>query len=488
MLTDQDKKTAWDDARAFWHYPKLPDPIYNSMDGIAAMNMQSKQICVNGKNLEEKVGGDLLSTIHNHEIGHYMLCPFSMSAFLVLIGKANGVVGNMQHAKLIQNLFSDLLVNYHLFVNGDPGIRTVYERIPNSGESWWNMYMSVWGEMISHGYGSLQKTKEVTGMANTLRNCVHRSKQWPDKIVEFAKLMSGTMSGHNIHEEQDGLIDSMDIDQFGPVSESELNKVRKQLRFGEYRGLLGGIGIGTESNVSADYYNMLAKRYQIFIPENVGWSGNVVLESPIHCEPEKALDADFEYSLSRFGVLNPNALSKWKFGEAHGPTESQEKKDLLIVLDSSASMPDGNEDISIPVLSSFIAKQSALSAGQKVAVMNFSSANYSVEFTRNNTAIDTILTLYQKGGTEIPGSEIHDLLNGNSWGTYVLVITDAYIANVTDQQANLEKISRSAGGNCVYLNSDAGETFENMGYNVVPMQTFDDLPNLVTRKMRDIYG
>jgi|TARA_Y100000310_G_scaffold258544_1_gene266987 hypothetical protein len=483
MITKEQKIESWHEARRFWKYPQLAEPVFCELDGIAAMDMHSKTIMVNEDTLEQKIGEDLLSTIYNHEIGHYKLCPYSLSKFLVLMGKADSVLQNISQAKFVENLFADLLINYHVFTRGDKGIVETYNRL-NQGkkETWWDVYLSVWGGMIGQDYGT-SNVDGVGNMVTSLQNCVYRSKQWPEIIVDFAQFIKPYLK----NKDKDCLIDEHGAESFN-CNSKELGEARKQLTLREYNRVVAGTGLGTSKKANIDYYNMLASNYSLSLPEHKSFSGNVILESSIDCEPEKAMEADFEYSLARSPKLHPYALSTWKYSQGNGTREEIVRDDLLIVLDSSGSMPDPNEEISIPLVSAHIAKQSAFKANRMVGVVNFATKKCVVNFSHNSQEIDGAMSTYFGGGTTIPGETIQNMIEEHPHPAYLLVITDALIGNFNVAKTHLQRAVQQSRGGTVFLNGNSGNQLGDLGYDVIPSSHNSDLPNLMLGTLRRLYA
>lgn len=547
MIPAEQKAKTWNQARRFWSYPNLPPPEFTDTgvmkEGIAAMNMSNKQIIINEKNLEEKVGGHLLRPIEGHEVGHYKLCPYSLRNLVRLVGQANEVLGNINNARLVENLFADLLVNYHLYRKGEKSIAEVYERLSQGkGDSpLWSFYMETFAGMLGKKTKNTtlneEERKDAKKLSEILKETTYKSSQWPDSIKEFSKAVkkylddlkrdeqepkqghpkegtagmpgppSVSPGGNNIpaKKEKAPLIDQHQAKDFLPPAgkkgkpsqqaqavEKELKGLGKELGLDNYKKVLAGLGLGKGKQLLIWFYRDLVRDYILKMPQVFSSSGNSFKQSPRRCELDRILEADLEYSLSQNPSLNPNSLFRWLYAEGRTYTPGKNTPDLLIALDSSGSMPDPSENLSFALLSAMIAKETALAKGNKVAVINFSSRYLFQNFTNSSEKIDPALAHYFQGGTEIPGEKILETVKTHDYPTHILIITDTQITNLNSQLGYLEEAIKAAkSGGTIFLDSviqQETKQLETRGYEIISTRSFSDLTDLTIKKSKDLYS
>lgn len=553
MISEKHKEQAWQRTRLFWNFPLLKEPAFTDegrmQTEIAAIDMREKRIKVNEQRLEQKLGSQFLETIESHEVGHYKLCPFSAKNLVRLIASAYEVTGNVGEAALIENLFADLVVNYHLYRQGKKSIAQVYQKFSEENRSGnsatWDVYMQTFSQMI--GQQNLaqpmnipEKTREdAKKLSDILKETAYNSRKWPSTIKEFAKTIKEYMEkdkttpqpgkqspegerqagqgagesppvktapkpdGAHTHKQlgtkqpatanKIPLIDTHEVKDFLPHNkepQEELKGLASELGKDTYTTVLAELQLGTKQEVLLWFYRDLAESYTLQLPK-VLHGGAEQKATPVRCDLDQVMEADIEYSIAQFGMVHAYFLMKWR--HTRGNTGSgNTTPDLLIALDSSGSMPDPATSLSYAVLSGMIASEAALEQGNKVAVVNFSSDYKKQDFTNYSENIDLALVHYSGRGTYIPGEVIENLVAGNPHPTHVLIITDTEIGSLASQLPYLEKaIKKGKSGGTIFLDSAEREEtkmLKSIGYDVVLSRSFNDLHELTLNKTRELYN
>src|SRR3989338_3299046 len=137
MIAADYAKTCWEGAKRTWTHVNLREPRIHTEKSpdIACMDMVEKQVHIFEKTLEDKLGADKLRMVEAHEIGHHKLCPYDLHGFVRLVGHAYSVVRNMRLAKLVENLFADLIVNTSLVERGEPNVVDAYQMLSADNDS-----------------------------------------------------------------------------------------------------------------------------------------------------------------------------------------------------------------------------------------------------------------------------------------------------------------------------------------------------------------
>ncbi|MFX1481552.1 MAG: vWA domain-containing protein [Promethearchaeota archaeon] len=214
-------------------------------------------------------------------------------------------------------------------------------------------------------------------------------------------------------------------------------------------------------------------------------------------------ELDVVQSLQAFPVLIPNkSTRKWIKVDSQGTVRSQSLPDMLLVLDSSGSMTWGVRSKSISgrfhtaLVAAFAAMDVALRRGARVSVINFSDGSRSSEWSTNRAVAERILLSYQGGGTVAPVKKIVTACEAAESQVIALLITDAEIANWSKFIDSIDTLTKKGHKPFIFhIGSSTGKrkskiqrSLEDAGATVYPLKSVKDLPGLVIREVRGIYG
>lgn len=181
------------------------------------------------------------------------------------------------------------------------------------------------------------------------------------------------------------------------------------------------------------YYKSLAKRVPIRISSEFKEKEKGV-PYPSGLTKFKEGDSIDEWRpLESYLSLVPGLAKKWK-------KESLEKgeerlPDLMIVLDSSGSMPDPGSELSFPTLGACAAAERYLKGGSKVGVVNFSDKNLVLRPSRDLDEVYEEILRYQGGGTTLRTQALEESLESIKTEAGIedyLIVTDAGIENLKE--------------------------------------------------------
>ncbi|MCS7241030.1 MAG: hypothetical protein NZ651_07295, partial [Candidatus Bipolaricaulota bacterium] len=137
--------------------------------------------------------------------------------------------------------------------------------------------------------------------------------------------------------------------------------------------------------------------------------------------------------LASFGrVCTPGLTKKWLRSGRESNLVRQSLPDLLILIDSSGSMTNPCESVSYAVLAGIVAALTYLDHGSRVAVINFSSEDLILEFTRDRVKVEKYLVAYQNGGTTVHPDSIKRILHQARGPVDILLISDMAISNLDE--------------------------------------------------------
>jgi hypothetical protein len=521
-------------------------------DQIAAINMNSNEIIVNKANLEDRLGINFLPQIESHEVGHYKYMPFDLRNYVRLVGYADKVMKNMKNAQLVQNLYSDLCVNTMIYKKGDKEIIEMYKKLSkNNNSDLWNFYMATFENMTNCQSMIVPQAKKETiaqakKISDILSESMGNSNKWPNSITEFAKAVKDYMkkeenntnnnsnnssnsntnnnnnnnnnNGNNLNKNnppyispekqiRKSMIDRHQAKDYLPFNpkktpddvakkliEKEVKGLGKELGINEFKRVMSGLGLGTHQEANKLFYRELSAEYRIFLPQRFNRSSGDFKDTPVKWDFEKSFsELDMEYTIRQSPLIIPGVTTySWKTSSGEAQGLGNDYPDLLIVIDSSGSMPDPRENISYPILSAMAASETALSYGNKVAVINFSSDFESCYFSNQSSTIDDYLMLYLDEGTNIPGDQMVKFTSKNTQPTYSIIITDAEINNLESEIDNLSKALKysKAGGTIFMCSSHNKKTniLKDIGYDIQFARNHEELGELTIKKSREIYN
>ncbi|MFW9925724.1 MAG: vWA domain-containing protein [Candidatus Thorarchaeota archaeon] len=233
------------------------------------------------------------------------------------------------------------------------------------------------------------------------------------------------------------------------------------------------------------------------------FSGSAPLTPQVWRLGDPVEELDIVQSLQAFPVLIPNkSTRKWFKVDSQGIERSQSLPDMLIVIDSSGSMTWGMRSKSVSgsyhtaLVAAFAAMEVALRKGSRIAAINFSDGSRSSKWSSNREDAERILLAYQGGGTVAPTKKIASACENAESQVMVIMITDAEIANwdkfidairVLTHKGHKSFIFHIGGGSGK-RRSKVQRALEDAGASVYPIRSTKDLPSLVIREVRGIYG
>jgi len=253
---------------------------------------------------------------------------------------------------------------------------------------------------------------------------------------------------------------------------------------------MAGTGLANPTKINRMFYRDLAREYRFKFASKKQVGNGSYPYTPVEWEPgQEVRKLDIAYSVRKTGMLIPGFQTyRWQTQDGTTGAVNKSYPDLLIVLDSSGSMMNPNSSTSMAVLSSLVAAYSALDAGSKVAVINFSSNCDVLKYTKKQELIEDKILNYLGGGTDIPGREMLDVVNSNYNKQHIVIITDAGIGNLNSEIGYLEQSVKKAGSGTIFLlGSGNASSLENAGYITKPMNSMQDLLELTRQTINSIY-
>ena len=430
-----------------------------------------------------------------HEIGHHVLAPATLTDHVRMIARMRRALPTVeQHAPMVANLYTDLLINDRLQRSAGLRIGDVYRAIGagGNGGAVWSLYLRIYEILWSLERGSLGggKTDDRLEGDAWLGARIVRSyaRDWLDGSGRFAalllphlledqksakiieKLLDTRNAGSGgdpaglveedaseregaIHPAQDPTLadlpggdegERLDAADDAP-DEARQNRpptgqAREPFQFGE---ILRAAGVDiSDHDAAVRYYRERARPYLIPFPSRrIPESADPLPEGLEPWDIGHALDeADWLQSVLQSPRVIPGLTTVqrvWGAGEGREP--KHEPLDLDLYVDSSGSMPNPQRMTSYPALAGAILCLSALRAGARVQATLWSGKNQFTStsgFVRDPEAVLRVLSGYFGGGTAFPIHVLRDTYATRKPGAHpahVLVISDDGVATMFDR-------------------------------------------------------
>ncbi|HEY2853624.1 MAG TPA: hypothetical protein VGJ18_12300 [Gemmatimonadaceae bacterium] len=407
-----------------------------------------------------------------HEIGHHVLAPSTLTDHGRSLARMRRALPTVeQHAPMVANLYTDLLINDRLQRSAGLSLSSVYRALarsdgsaPKEGGALWTLYLRIYEILWRLERGALgggTPDDRIEGDAWLAARLVRSyARQWLDGSGRFAALLltyllEDTASQSLIQplldtkgagaggepvglsevdpEEERGAIhpatdpeltgDADDVQtekengmDEAPTDAGENAPARGQAREPfEYGEILKAAGVRlTEQQAAVRYYRERA------LPHLVRYPSRRVPESeeplPEGLEPWDlggSLDEiDWLQSILSSPLIVPGVTTVQRvWGTSEGSEPRRVPLDLDIYVDSSGSMVNPKRQLSYPALAGAIVCLSALRAGARVQATLWSGAHQVLTtqgFVTDENKVLTVLTGYLGGGTAFPIHMLRD--------------------------------------------------------------------------------
>lgn len=429
-----------------------------------------------------------------HEIGHHVLAPANLTDHARMIARMRWALPTVeQHAPMVANLYTDLLINDRLQRSAGLRIADIYRAIGTgaNGGAVWTLYLRIYEMLWSLERGSLGGGKtddHLEGDAWLGARLVRSyARDWLDGSGRFAALLlphlledqksgkvieklldtrnaaaGGDMTGlvgeepgerdGAMHPAQDPTLadfpaeedQSKEANTSGP-SEPEKSvesrgQAREPFQFGE---ILRAAGMDiSDHDAAVRYYRERARPYLIPFPSRKAPLGGDPLPEGLQpWDIGHPLDAaDWFQSVLQSPRVIPGLTTVQRlWGTSEGRESKIEPIDLDLYVDSSGSMPNPQQLISYPALAGAILCLSALRVGARVQATLWSGKNQfktTVGFVRDHEAILRVLTGYFGGATAFPIHVLRDTYakrKPNARPAHILVISDDGVSTMFDR-------------------------------------------------------
>jgi len=398
-----------------------------------------------------------------------------------------------QHAPMVANLYTDLLINDRLQRSAGLRIAEVYRTLAagGSGGAVWTLYTRIYEILWRLERGSLgggQTDDRLEGDAWLGARLVRSyARDWLDGSGRFAALLlphlledqksarlieklldtqnagtggdpaglveeeAGEREGA-LHPAQDPALSDLpggeegeakdtmgSVPEDAPKNAASRGQAREPFQFGE---ILRAAGVDiSDHDAAVRYYRERAGPYLIPFPSReMPQSTDPLPEGLAPWDIGEALDAaDWFHSILQSPRVVPGMTTVQRvWGTTEGREPKREPLDLDLYVDSSGSMPNPQHITSFPALAGAILCLSALRAGARVQATLWSGKNQFTStdgFVRDHESVLRVLTGYFGGATAFPIHvlrETYAARKPDARSAHILVISDDGVSTMFD--------------------------------------------------------
>ncbi len=453
--------SAWPKVLRWFHYPAVnPPKMVDKLNGGACYNFQTREILVEEPYVRKTVASSgiteeqCLEGLLSHEVGHYMVFPRTLGTWVlaakmtddffskksneltsfilqtyadmcndtssVLEEQRTEAIMRMRLATqlgyddpLNRNVRSVMLAYLHKQANRqyalEPELEQYLERmmqIDFLNQDTIKMRLGIWSfgniilDMVEK-YGEADEGAGTTGKPSPGKGTGSKLK-----ISEPGDCDIKTVLG----EATESDIRQALREVAGKVSKGEFETVKKWL---ESQGAKPSesevkiFGIGTsegELRVDpdvVDYYKLLATHYPLVITKKPMPTETTIRAFSQTERWRLGTDPLLVLPHSSGGHILPGVTRNIRITERPIKTRDYATPHLLVIVDSSGSMPNPSQQKSYSVLGGFCAANSYHVNGSHVGVINFSGSSFYLPYTRNLDESLAAISAYQGGGTVV---------------------------------------------------------------------------------------
>ncbi len=516
----------WDSIQDPLGYPnlKMPEIKKENETGIstAAIDMKTKEIFITEEfvdDLETKIRLDnAMRGISAHEANHYVTLPFNLKNMLLLEHEISKVDKKNKH--LIGNYFFDVVINLDLMDRGIREIADVYKGM-DSGHVVDETLKALYTGKTKTDFGVRDKNNVDMNALTELAKIDYsnlKMRKLRTNAKRFAKIISPLLKqdfdnmkrekadaeskGQKYSPKPFGIIDDIDVDSFG---EKDLYKAVKDIAEDvtpeEYKDIikdltpqLPGKGMSKGSGdekfrmPTISYYERLSEKYEIKVKEKNTVTGTEQMPDQYReWEPGTPLKG-IDIFKSRGKIMPGTTKEKVYRDEPITQIEQNNHEgipDALIIIDSSASMPDPRSIRSYAVLGGFCAANYYLERGKETGILNFSSTTKKTDYTTNKQKAYEAIARYQQGGTVTELDKIRNMVNKKE-SLDIYLITDMFITNGEETIKYFAGLDENYRTN-IFLIGTHGNPVKHKNIQVHPITSEESIPSIIIEDLNQNY-
>ncbi len=432
----------WEESKKRAHYPTLRDPnLVEDNEGGAHFDFMKGTVTVGKQIVEQLVATGLdenqaLRGIFDHEIRHYMEYPRTLATWITHGYFAEKVFG--EQGNTVLQLFADMVVDTYSALRSITrddvlATRTALQHLlqePDSTIRGMNLeYLCKQANVQPYSSGVPDKVKELFEIDFSKPDEVGIYRY--GKIIEDFLKDSSSGNGYNgqgkslseiIEEFSEQEVDQALREIMKDVSKEKFERVRDWVlkkRPLSQKSLPGSAtGDLSVDEQTAQYYDQLSRMYPLVITKSPRTTEETRKFFGSTEKWRSGIDPVLILPHSSMGKILPGVTRAIKIDEKEKMTFGYEEPNVLIIEDTSGSMPNPQSTKSYAALSCCILARSYHQRGQYVGAINFDSGASVHPYSRDLDSLMLFLTAYKGGGTTVNLDLVKEMLHMPHTFTY----------------------------------------------------------------------
>jgi len=442
----------WDRVRKRHLFPELPAPRYAQGASRVGLDIKDKRISISRDFVQQmslKLNAEkVMEGLLDHAVSHYLYCPWDLKTHLKLYAEAKRVLRDKRMARKATDYFMDVVADTCCVSQKETPLPSLYRHLDKGflDQVIHALLQRIWGmDLGAKGHSDISRklsrlpyldrtswSKSIRRFCGALQPLLEMEKTHPAGSDSPNPMGRHTLRQYSNEEIEEGLKelakDADSPDEFKEVIHDFEDEIRDASRLGQ---LVMGIGAGRSLDANLLYYMKLAENYVLPIRRKpMEKSGALYPHHHVPWEsshPYQDIDP-----WTSFGKILPGITQTWQRheGEVYGCEEGV--PDCILIIDSSASMANPQQELSFAVLGAACAGDAYLRNDAQVAVYNFSDAPAGgrkiLPYSDSRRDIYRTICHYFGGGTRLHVENIETLQKDKR--PDIFLITDMQITNL----------------------------------------------------------
>lgn len=449
---DQYLGDIWNRVRKRHLFPELPDPQYFQGESRVGLDIKNKHISISRDFVQRMSlklkSREVLEGLLDHAVSHYLYCPWDLATHIRLYVEAKRVLKDKDMARKATDYFMDVVADTNCVSRIPTTLPKLYRHLDKGilDQVIHALQQRIWGlDLGVEGHADISRKlarlpyldraswpKSIQRFAAALQPVLEMEKKQPGDSGSSSPMGRHTLGRYSLQEIEEGLKelarDAASPDEFKDMIHDFENEFTDAARTDH---LAMGFGAGPSLDADLLYYMKLAENYHLPIRRKpMQKSGSLY---PHHHNPWESnrpyQDID---PWTSFGKIMPGITQIWQRheGEVYGGDEGV--PDCILIIDSSASMTNPQQELSYAVLGAACAGDAYLRKEARVAVYNFSDADAGgrkiLHYTDSRRDVYGAICRYFGGGTRLRVESIEYLQKSER--PDIFLISDMQITNL----------------------------------------------------------
>jgi len=442
----------WNSVRKRHFFPELPAPRYVKGESRVGLDIKDKRISISRDFVQQMAlkldTEEVITGLLDHAVSHYLYCPWDLATHFRLYAQAKSVLKDKVLARRATDYFMDVVADTSCVSQKETPLPNLYRHLDKGPvdrvihallQRIWGMDLGVAGhQAISRKLSRLPYLdraswpQSIRRFCGALQSVLEREIEHTPGPHSSIPMGQHNLGQYSIEEIEEGLKelakDAASPDEFKDIIRDFEDEIMDGSRPGQ---LAMGTGPGRSLDADLLYYMKLAQNYLLPIRRKPMEKNGSLF--PHHHAPWESSDPYLDVDpWTSFGKIMPGITQTWQRqeGEVYGREDGV--PDCILIIDSSASMTNPQQELSYAVLGAACAGDAYLRNDAQVAVYNFSDADTGgrkiLSYSESRKDIYRTICHYFGGGTRLQVENIEILQQDRP--PDIFLITDMQITNL----------------------------------------------------------